>query len=143
MAALNPTSALRAARNAASIKLADTGAGASSIKLYTAPGDTLLAVRVLARPCGSVDAAGRIQLAQAATDDLVLADGGASYGEWCDADGAPIASGHVTDAAGNYTDADGAVVPHPDGVGPFVVSGTAGTRLYAGGVLRLATALIG
>jgi len=142
MASLTNTAAHRAARNAASIALADTGAGVSSIKLYTASGGTLLAQRQLAKPCGTVNGAGRIALAQAVADDLVLLDGAAAWAEWCDAGGTAISSGHVTDAAGNYT-SGGAVVAHPDGVGPFVLTGTTGTQLYTGGIVRLTTALIG
>lgn len=138
------TAAHRAARNAASIALADTGAGVASIKLYSASsGGTLLAVRNLAKPCGTVTGAGRIELAQATADDLVLADGGAAWGEWCDADGVAISAGHVTDENGDYTSA-GVTGPHPSGVGAFVLSGgAAGTQLYAGGIVRLTTALIG
>lgn len=138
------TTAHRAVRNAASIALADTGGGVSSIKLYTAPGGTLLAVRQLAKPCGEVRVAdGRIELAQALDDDLVLASGGAAWGEWCDADGVAISAGHVTDANGDYT-SGGVTAPHPSGVGAFVLSGgAAGTQLYAGGIVRLTTALIG
>lgn len=145
MADLSNTQTHRAARNAASIALADAGAGASIVKIYDAPtAGTLLAVRQLAKPCGTVQMSdGRIALAQAATDDLVLTTGGAAWAEWCDGDGVAISIGHVTDADGNYTDATGVVVPHPDGVGPFVLSGTAGTQLYAGGIVRLTTALIG
>lgn len=140
---LTNTPTHRAARNAASIALADTGAGAASIKLYDAPtAGTLLAVRSLARPCGSINAAGRIELLQASADDLVLADGGAAWAEWCDADGVAISAGHVTDAAGNTT-SGGVAAPHPLGIGPFVLTGTTGTQLYAGGIVRLTTALIG
>ncbi|QXL84087.1 hypothetical protein [Comamonas sp. NLF-1-9] len=143
MATLSMTQAHRAARNAASITLADTGAGVASIKLYTAEGGTLLATRALAKPCGAVRLAdGRIELAQAVDDDLVLADGGAGWGEWCDAGGSAIASGHVTDADGNTTSA-GSTAANPLGVGAFVLSGTTGTQLYAGGIVRITTALIG
>lgn len=69
------TTAHRAARNAASIALADTGAGVASIKLYAASGGTLLAVRQLAKPCGTVTAAGRIVLAQAVADVVFVRDG--------------------------------------------------------------------
>lgn len=75
MSALAPTTAHRAARNAASIAMADTGAGVASIKLYAASGGTLLAVRQLAKPCGSVNAAGRIALAQAVADVVFVRDG--------------------------------------------------------------------
>ena len=74
----------RTRRNEASIALANegAGAGASKIRLYDAPGGTLLAVRTLADPCGAIVAAtGRIQLAQATTDDLVVASGSAGYAD--------------------------------------------------------------
>ena len=65
MPELTNTTAHRAARNAASIAMADTGAGVASIKLYVASGGTLLAVRNLAKPCGTVNGAGRIALGAA------------------------------------------------------------------------------
>lgn len=144
-AKLQLTQAHRAARNAASIVLADTGPANSSIRLYAAQGGTLLGVRTLDRPCGLVRPGdGRIALAQPATNtDVVLASGGATWGEWCDASGVAISGGYVTDEDGNYTDDTGAVVPHPDGVGPFVLKGTTGTMLYAGGLVLLDVALIG
>lgn len=138
------TQAHRAARNAASIALADAGAGNASIKIYTFDGGTLLAVRALAKPCGAVrEADGRIALAQASADDLVLATGAATYATWCDASGTLIASGSVTDADG-ATGAPGSTTPAPGGVGAFVLDGTGGgTQLYEGGIVRLTTALIG
>lgn len=134
----------RAARNAASIAHADTGPGNSSVRLYTAQGGTVLAVRTLDRPCGLVRPGdGRIALAQPATNtDVVLASGAATWGEWCDASGVMISAGHVTDEDGNITDG-GALVPHPDGIGPFVLKGSNGTALYAGGLVLLDVALIG
>lgn len=145
MGSLINTQAHRAARNAASIALADTGAGAASIKIYTSDGGTLLAVCQLAKPCGAVrEADGRIELTQAGSDDLVLATGAATYAAWCDAGGTPIASGAVTDADGN-TGAPGSLTPDPGGdIGAFVLNGTGGgTMLYAGGIVRLSIALIG
>lgn len=142
MARLLPTADHTAARNAASIDFADAGAGVSSIRLYTAQGGTLLAVRKLKKPCGALNPAGRIALAQADADDLVLETGSATWGEWCNGDGDAIGSGHVTDDQGDYTDG-GSVVPHPSGVGPFVLTGTVGTSIFAGGIVRLTTALIG
>lgn len=140
---LTLTQAHRAARNAASIALADTGPGNSSIRLYDAPSGVLLAVRQLDKPCGAVRLAdGRIELTQAAIDDVVLQSGGAAWGEWCTGAGVTISAGHVTDASGNTTSA-GATAPHPDGLGAFVIAGATGTQLYAGGIVRLATALIG
>lgn len=144
MSALALSTAHRAARNAASIGLADTGAGASTIKLYDAQSGTLLAVRTLANPCGAVrEVDGRIDLAQAVLDDLVIATGGVSWAEWCDGTGTAISTGTVTDEAGNYTNAQGAVVAHPDGIGAFTLAGTTGTTLYAGGVVRLGNVVIG
>ena len=143
MADLTLTKAHRAARNAASIALADTGSGNSSIWLYDAPSGVLLAVRQLDKPCGAVRLAdGRIELTQAAVDDVVLQSGGAAWGEWCTGAGVTISAGHVTDASGNTTSA-GTTTAHPSGIGVFVLSGTTGTQLYAGGIVRLATALIG
>lgn len=140
---LTLTQAHRAARNAASIALADTGSGNSSIRLYDAPSGVLLAVRQLDKPCGAVRLAdGRIELTQAAIDDVVLQSGGAAWGEWCTGAGVTISAGHVTDASGNTTSA-GTTTAHPSGIGAFVLSGTTGTQLYAGGIVRLATALIG
>lgn len=140
---LTLTQAHRAARNAASIALADTGSGNSSIRLYDAPSGVLLAVRQLAKPCAVVRLAdGRIKLIQASVDDVVLQSGGAAWGEWCTGAGVTISAGHVTDASGNTTSA-GATAPHPDGLGAFVIAGATGTQLYAGGIVRLAAALIG
>lgn len=117
------TTAHRAARNAASIALADAGAGNSSIKLYTAEAGTLLAVRTLDKPCGSiVPATGRIALAGSASADLVLVSGITTWAAWCDGDGNVIASGAVTDGSGP---------------GPFKLKGSSGTQLYEGGVVPL------
>ncbi len=126
---MNITAAHRAARNAATIATADAGAGNSSIKLYTAEGGTLLGTRTLAKPCGVLNGAGRIVLQLSAAQEMVAADGTATWAEWCDGDGTPIATGTVTDETG---------------AGPWVLEGTAGTQVYAGGVIGLsATALIG
>ena len=126
---MNITTAHRAARNAATIATADTGAGNSSIKLYTAEGGTLLGTRTLAKPCGVINGAGRIVLQLSAAQEMVAADGTATWAEWCDGDGDPIATGAVTDETG---------------AGPWVLEGAAGTQVYAGGVIGLsATALIG
>ena len=126
---MNITAAHRAARNAATISTADVGAGNSSIKLYTAEGGTLLGTRTLAKPCGVINGAGRIVLQLSAAQEMVAADGTATWAEWCDGDGTPIATGTVTDETG---------------AGPWILEGTAGTQVYAGGVIGLsATALIG
>jgi len=126
---MNITTAHRSARNQASIDLADAGAAASSIKLYTAEGGTLLGTRTLAKPCGTINGAGRIVLQLSAAQEMVAADGIATWAEWCDGDGTPIATGAVTDETG---------------AGPWILEGAAGTQVYAGGVIGLsATALIG
>lgn len=126
---MNITTAHRAARNAITVATADAGAGNSSIKLYTAEGGTLLGTRTLAKPCGTINGAGRIVLQLSAAQEMVAADGTATWAEWCDGDGDPIATGAVTDETG---------------AGPWVLEGAAGTQVYAGGVIGLsATALIG
>lgn len=122
------TAAHRAARNQASIDLAGVG-GASTIKLYTEQGGTLLAVRTLAEPCGTITAEGRIQLLPAAVNDLVAATGTPTWAEWCNGAGVPIAGGAVTDEAG---------------AGPFRLEGTGTMIIYEGGVVTLASpALLG
>lgn len=111
----------RTRRNEASLALASEGTGASKIRIYDAPGGTLLGVRTLADPCGAIVVeTGRVQLAQATVDDLVTTSGNAGYAEWVNGDNIVIATGAVTDAAG---------------AGPFKL--TSGTALYAGGILRL------
>ncbi|MDP3324249.1 MAG: hypothetical protein Q8S71_11970 [Hydrogenophaga sp.] len=137
--------ARQAARQAASLALADAGAGNSSVRLYTAAGGTLLAVRTLSKPCGTVGAGPdhRITLAWADTAEVALATGAATWGEWCNGSGVAISAGRVTDPDGNYTDGTGAVVPDPAGVGPFVLGGSTGTMVYAGGLVLLYAGLIG
>ncbi len=92
------STAHRAARNAASIAMADAGAGPSSVKIYTEQGGLLLAVCRLAKPCGTINVQGRIALQQAAQQHLVLATGTLSWGEWCDGNGVPIFGAAGTDA---------------------------------------------
>jgi hypothetical protein len=144
MTQLTMSQANRAARNAATIALADFGPGNSSIRIRAGQGGALLATRTLAKPCGTVRVAdGRIQLVAAAVDDLVTATGAARWAEWVSGDGVEIGAGRVTDAAGNYTDGTGAVVPDPLGPGFWQLGGTAGTQLYLGGQVLLYSALIG
>ena len=145
MSGLINTQAHRAARNAASIALADAGPGNASIRAYTALGGTLLAVRSLERPCGTVRPSdGRIVLTPLESTEVALATGAATWAEWCNASGVAISAGRVTDPASNVTDGTGAVVADPLGVGPFVLGGgAAGTMVYAGGLVLLFAALIG
>ena len=145
MTRLVNTQAHKAARNAASIALADQGAANATLRLYTALGGTLLAIRNLAKPCGTVRPAdGRIVLAMGSGDEVATATGSALWGEWCDGSGVSISVGRVTDVNGNFTDGFGQVVPDPEGLGPFVLGGGApGTMVYAGGLVLLHAGVIG
>lgn len=148
MTTLTFTQAMRAARNAASIALADLGAANSSIKLYTAQGGALLATRQLDKPCGSIRPSdGRLVLAMGDAVDVAVATGAATWAEWCDGSGVAVAAGRVTDPAGNITDGSGNVVPDPLGLGAFVLGGsggsTGGTMVYAGGLVLLYAGVIG
>ena len=124
----------RAARNQATINFADTGAGPSALQFRDAQGGLLLAVRALAKPCGTINATGEIVLQPAATNDLVLVTGKPIWCDWCNGDGVIIAGDVVTDE---------------DGAGPFKISGTSlgedGHRtgmIYAGGVIVLGAPLV-
>lgn len=145
MTTLVNTQAHRAARNAASIALADEGAANSVIRVYTAQGGTLLATRQLDKPCGTVRPSdGRIVLETGDATDVAVATGAATWAEWCDGSGVAISAGRVTDPEGNITDGSGNVVPDPLGVGAFVLGGGApGTMVYAGGLVLLYAGLIG
>lgn len=112
----------RSVRNQASIDLADTGPNPSSIKLYSAAGGTLLAVQRLAKPCGVITQAGRIQLLPAADSGLVLVTGQPTWGEWCTGAGVPIWGAEVTGESGD---------------GPIKLAGTGTMMVYAGGVVTL------
>ena len=119
----------RAARNQASIDLADAGPGPSVIKLYTEAGGTMLGVRTLAKPCGTITAEGRIQLLPSLTNDLVQVTGTPTWGEWCDGSGVAIWGADVTNEAGP---------------GPIKLQGTETMIIYEGGVVALsAQALLG
>lgn len=145
MTQLANTQAHRAARNAASIALADQGAANSVIRVFTGPGGTLLATRQLDKPCGTVRLSdGRIVLETGDAADVAVATGAATWAEWCDGSGVAISAGRVTDPDGNITDGNDNVVPDPLGVGPFVLGGGApGTMVYAGGLVLLYAGLIG
>ena len=121
------STAHRAARNQASIDMADTGPAPSCIKLYTAEGGTLLATRTLANPAGTINAQGRIVLAASAAD-LVAETGSVGWAEWCDSAGAVMAAGTVTDQAG---------------AGDFKLAGTSGTTVYQGGRVLLDDVILG
>ena len=102
---------------AATIEFADTGAANSRIRLYDAA-NTLLVTMTLAKPCGAVvdDA---LVLEQAALGgDMITTSGAAATGVWVNGDDDVVATGTVSDEAGD---------------GDFKVAGTTGTMLYAGG----------
>ena len=124
---LSIAAAHHAARNAASIALADAGTGAASLRLYDAAG-TLLATCPLAKPCGAVLGDGTILLAAAAVPDIATATGVATRCDWCDGDGHSIASGSVTAAGGG---------------GDFELQGTSGTQIYAGATVLLQGVVLG
>lgn len=113
---LQITAEHHAARNAASIALADAGPGAASLRLYDGAG-MLLGTCLLAKPCGTVQADGAILLLPAPEPEIAVASGAAVRLDWCDGHGAPIASGTVTATGGG---------------GDFELVGTSGTQIYAG-----------
>ncbi|ODU36953.1 MAG: hypothetical protein ABT03_14675 [Comamonas sp. SCN 67-35] len=116
-----------AARNAASLALADAGSGASSLRLYDSAG-TLLGTCVLAKPCGTIQADGAILLQPAPEPEIAVASGAAVRLDWCDGHGAPMASGTVTAEGGG---------------GDFELTGTSGTQIYAGALVLLQGVVIG
>lgn len=124
----------RAARNQASIDFAELVAGASSVALYDAPGGNLIGVRTLAKPCGVINAEGRIALQPSLTNDLVVLTGKPTWAVWRNGAGVEIAADAVTDETGP---------------GPFRVIGTSigedglpTGMLYAGGVVVLAAPML-
>ena len=125
MADLTLSIANRAARNAASIALADAGDGRASVRLYDAQGTQLAAI-TLQKPCGSVsDVDGLITLLPDLMQQAVVqATGEAVRGAWCDGAGNILASG----SAG---------APGSDAL--FIVEGTISgdAMLYAGGAVTL------
>lgn len=118
----------RAARNAASIALADAGGpGAASLRLTDAAG-TLLAQITLARPCASLTPEGRIALHVGGAPEIAIASGIAAQLHWCDGAGQAIASASVS---------------APGGGGAIELAGSAGAQIYAGAALQLAGLLLG
>lgn len=116
-------------RLAASIAYADTGTPNSRIRLYNAA-DVLLATVVLDKPCGSVVADKLVLVQEDPTADLVVTSGDAHHAEWLNGAGNLVASGMVT--------FDGDTDPVTS-LYPFKVAGSAGTTLYAGGLVVLGT----
>lgn len=98
--------------------------GAASRLHYLSASNVTLAVLVLASPCGEI-VDEQLVLAQAdPLGDLILATGFAVSAVWYSYENKLLCSGAVTDEAGT---------------GPFKVPGLTGTRLLAGGRLKLGT----
>jgi hypothetical protein len=111
----------RDARSQATITYADSGGAGSKIELRDENG-VLLVTIVLAYPCGTMEG-GFIRLDQLSpTGDQIVADGVAATGTWLKTNNEVVATGTVTDAAGN---------------GDFKIASAAGVNLYAGGYVIL------
>lgn len=102
--------------------------GAASVEIYGSdrPGaagdastDPPLVVLVLATPCGNIDpGTGVVTLVQAdSTGDMIATSGAAVWGRLVAGDGVAMADGDATNGAG---------------AGPFKLTGTTGTDLFAG-----------
>lgn len=117
MADFTISAAHASARQSATVAFADTGSENSRIHFYDAT-ETLLATVVLSKPCGTISG-GFIRLAQLSpSGDMIAANGVAIKAEWVNGANTLVAAGAVSDEAGE---------------GPFVLQGTTGTQLYAGG----------
>ena len=109
--------ALHLAQLQAALVLAETGSGNSYIVLYDASAAPL-ATLILAKPCGTVTEVVLQLTQQEPGGDLIANTGLAAQADWFSGNGVLVASGLVTDESGT---------------GPFILGGTAGTQLYAGG----------
>ena len=120
---------LRAARNQALVAIADAGAAPAQLRLYSAQGGDLLAVRKFAKPCGTITSAGRISLEPSEDNDTVLMTGEPTWAELHDGSGAFVLGGAVTNESG---------------AGPFKLKGADTMLIYEGGLVLLALpALLG
>ena len=121
----------KAARSAGSIAFADQGPSNSTILLFASTdgtGTPLVQIK-LAKPCGTVDAAGTILFTQDdPAGDMILVSGAALSGLWVNGAGVVMGRGTVTDEAGD---------------GHFKVRGTTGTMLYAGASAQLGVTAVG
>lgn len=128
MSEILQSDALRAARNQASIDLADEAlSGKSSIKFYDARGGDLLGVKTLKDPCGTLNGQQRIELQASDDVDVILDSGSIQWAEWCDKSGSMLIGCTVTDESGS---------------GPIKMVGTGGTSVQAGGVILLVTPVL-
>lgn len=109
------------ARQRATIAFADTGANNSRIHFYDSVNE-LLATVILAKPCAEINAGVIKLLQESGIGDMIPSDGAAVSARWVSGDDKLVAQGAVSDETG---------------AGPFVIQGTAGTQLYAGGRLVL------
>lgn len=113
------------ARLAATLAFAKLGSGPFEILVYSTafsdgedPGVAPLVHIVLTSSVGEI-VDHKLELHQAATSgDLIASSGEATWARWLNGAGALVAYGAVTDAAGD---------------GPFKLSGSTGTNMYAGG----------
>lgn len=106
-----------AARLSATVGFADAGPRPSRIQFFNAT-EVLLATVVLTKPCGTVQG-DVLRLRQAeVSGDMVLVDGEAVLARWVSGADNLVAAGLVTDDTG---------------VGPFILQGTSGTYMFAGG----------
>ena len=125
------TAAARAAANAKTLQLADTGSSPSTLQIYDKQDvatRTKLATITLGSPCGTL-VSGQIQLAQASpTGDLVQATGVPTWAEWLDGAGALLATCTVSPEAGD---------------GDLKISSRADGQVFAGGFITLEEGLIG
>ena len=109
------------ARQRATIAFADTGVDNSRIHFYDSV-NGLLATVILAKPSAEINAGVIKLLQESGIGDMIPSDGAAVSARWVSGDDKLVAQGAVSDETG---------------VGPFVIQGTAGTQLYAGGRLVL------
>ena len=111
------SSELAVAQLAATVSFADVGSGNAYLVVYDAA-DIPLTTLVLTKPCGTVTGAVLMITQQEPGGDLIDTTGVASHATWFAGNGTPVAHGAVTDESG---------------AGPFILGGTTGTQLYAGG----------
>jgi hypothetical protein len=124
---LQITTAHQAARNAASVALADSGPGYSTLRLYDGA-DVYLGACLLAKPCAELQPDGTLVLLPNAEPEIAVASGAAVRLEWCDGAGVVIATGTVTELGGG---------------GDFELVGASGTQIYAGAQVLLQAVVIG
>lgn len=129
------------AQLAATLAFADSGAGASVIRLYATtqpatgadPGGAAMAEILLDKPCGLLGA-GTLSLVPAdPAGGMVLSTGLPRWARWARSDGALVADGTVTDVAngGDFVVVDAVTSP-----------GETSPTLYAGGRVLLGTATL-